>query len=100
MIDLKHLEWYDDARCRGMKTSIFFPETSVGVSTAGIYDEAIKVCKLCPVADKCLAYAMECETNDVRRYGVWGGKTPREREYRKYGGTGGGKLNGLAPLRR
>jgi hypothetical protein len=22
MIDLKHLEWYDQARCRGMKTSI------------------------------------------------------------------------------
>jgi hypothetical protein len=78
----------------------FFPETSVGISTAGIYDEAIKVCALCPVADKCLAYAMECETNDIRRYGVWGGKTPREREYRKYGGSGGGKLIGLAPLQR
>ena len=50
-----------------------------------------------PVAEKCLAYAMECETNDIRRYGVWGGKTPREREYRKYGG---GKLIGLAPLQR
>jgi WhiB family redox-sensing transcriptional regulator len=99
MIDLKHLDWFDDALCRGMKTTIFFPETAVGVSTAGIYDEAVKICERCPVAEKCLAYAMECETNDIRRYGVWGGKTPREREYRRHGGTGG-KLNGLAPLRR
>lgn len=83
-----------------MKTSIFFPDTPVGVSTVGIYDDAIKVCALCPVADKCLAFAMKFETNDVRRYGVWGGKTPREREYIKHGGTGGGKFNGLAPLQR
>lgn len=100
MIDLKHLDWYDQARCRGMKTSIFFPETTVGVSTAGIYDEGIKVCALCPVIDKCLAYAMKFETNDIRRYGVWGGKTPREREYYKHGGTGRTRLNGLAPLQR
>lgn len=83
-----------------MKTSIFFPDTPVGVSTVGIYDDAIKVCALCPVADECLAFAMKFETNDVRRYGVWGGKTPREREYIKHGGTGGGKFNGLAPLQR
>lgn len=100
MIDLKHLDWYDNARCRGIKGDIFFPETFVGVSTAGIYDEAVKVCALCPVADKCLAYAMQWETNDLRRYGVWGGKTPREREYLKYGGTSGERLNGLAPLQR
>ena len=100
MIEFKQLDWFNKARCRGMKTNVFFPETAVGVSTAGIYDDAIKVCSLCPVADKCLAYAMECETNDIRRYGVWGGKTHREREYRKHGGSGGGKLNGLAPLQR
>ena len=99
MIDIKHSGWFDSALCRGMKTSIFFPDTAVGVSTAGIYNEAVKVCERCPVAEKCLAYAMECETNDVRRYGVWGGKTPREREYRRHGGTGG-RLNGLAPLQR
>ena len=100
MIEFKQLDWFNKARCRGMKTNVFFPETAVGVSTAGIYDDAIKVCSLCSVADKCLAYAMEIETNDIRRYGVWGGKTPREREYRKHGGTGGGKLIGLAPLQR
>ena len=91
MINLKHLGWFEQARCRGMEINVFFPESSVGVSYAGIYYEAIKVGALCPVADKCLAYAMECETNDIRRYGVWGGKTPREREYRKHGGTGGGR---------
>lgn len=70
-----------------MKTNVFFPETTVGVSSSGIYNDAIKVCELCPVAKKCLAYAMEIETNDVRRYGVWGGKTPREREYRRHNGV-------------
>ena len=87
MINLKHLDWFEQARCRGMKMNVFFPESFVGVSNANIYDDAVKVCALCPVADKCLAYAMECETNDIRRYGVWGGKTPREREYRTHGGV-------------
>ena len=99
MIEFKQLNWFNKALCRGMRTNIFFPDTAVGVSVAGIYDQAVKICERCPVADKCLAYAMDCETNDVRRYGVWGGKTPREREYRRHGGTGG-KLNGLAPLQR
>ena len=85
MIEFKQLDWFNKARCRGMKTNVFFPETAVGVSTAGIYDDAIKVCSLCPVADKCLAYAMECETNDIRRYGVWGGKTPAERSVLRWG---------------
>lgn len=86
MINSRSLHWYDQARCRGMKSDIFFPETSVGISTSGIFLEAIKVCKHCPVKQECLAYVMEMETNDVRRYGVWGGMTPREREYYKYGG--------------
>lgn len=87
MIDLKHLNWFEQALCRSMGTKIFFPDTFVGVSTAGIYKEAIQVCERCPVSSKCLDFAMASEKTDVRRYGVWGGKTPREREYLEYGGT-------------
>ena len=65
MIEFKQLNWFNKALCRGMRTNIFFPDTAVGVSVAGIYDQAVKICERCPVADKCLAYAMECETNDV-----------------------------------
>lgn len=89
MIENKHLNlnWFDRAVCRSMGTEIFFPRTCVGVSTVGIYKEAIQVCERCPVASKCLDYAMNCEKGDIRRYGVWGGKTPRQREYLEYGGT-------------
>jgi NADH:ubiquinone oxidoreductase subunit B-like Fe-S oxidoreductase len=27
-----------------------------------------------------LALAMQAETNDIRRYGIFGGKTPRQRD--------------------
>lgn len=45
------------------------------------YDWAKKVCRQCPVKQACLAAALdlEHEPGNTRRYGVWGGMTPDER---------------------
>jgi WhiB family redox-sensing transcriptional regulator len=74
------LGWYDRAVCKGMDGKIFFPDISAGTNHRGVFDEAIKVCGLCPVRRECLQLAMDAETNDIRRYGVFGGKTPRQRD--------------------
>ena len=63
-----------------MDGKIFFPDISAGSNHRGVFDEAIKVCGLCPVRRECLQLAMDAETNDIRRYGVFGGKTPRQRD--------------------
>ena len=78
------LDWYDRARCKGMDGKIFFPDIPTGTNHRGVFDEAVKVCGLCSVRTECLALAMQAETNDIRRYGVFGGKTPRQRD--KIGG--------------
>jgi WhiB family redox-sensing transcriptional regulator len=48
---------------------MFFPDK--GGSTVA----PKKICATCPVTEQCLEFAME---ND-ERFGVWGGKTERER---------------------
>lgn len=72
-------EWMNYAACRGAATSIFFPET-VGVTNERIYDQAKTFCNECGVRYECLVMAMTLETPDVRRYGVWGGLSPDERD--------------------
>ena len=74
------LAWWDDAPCKGMDNAIFFPEVGKGHSSKGAYDDALAVCEACQYRRKCLDFAMESEVNDIRRYGVFGGMTPRERE--------------------
>jgi WhiB family redox-sensing transcriptional regulator len=82
---LKYLGWFDNAACKGMDGSIFFPDTPTGISTKGIFVDAQAVCKGCAVKKQCLAFAMEAEEFEQRRYGVWGGKTPAERSALRWG---------------
>ncbi|SDZ75480.1 WhiB family transcriptional regulator, redox-sensing transcriptional regulator [Bowdeniella nasicola] len=65
--------WYELALCAQTDPEAFFPEK--GGSTR----EAKRVCASCPVAKKCLEYALE---ND-ERFGIWGGKSERERRLLK-----------------
>lgn len=45
------------------------------------YRRAIKVCGSCPVKAKCLDFALGNNPRGQREdYGVWGGKTPYQRE--------------------
>lgn len=62
--------WMQYAACRGMDTNMFFPDWG------GNMDEAVAVCRRCPVRASCLRHAMSHPEND----GVWGGLTEMERK--------------------
>jgi WhiB family redox-sensing transcriptional regulator len=79
-VTITKTEWYEEANCKGMNGDIFFPEVPIGISHKGLFDEAKKVCSTCPVKKRCLDFAMAMEVNDIRRFGIWGGLTPRERD--------------------
>lgn len=66
--------WRDRAACRHTSASLFFPAGSTG-SSIGQIEAAKAVCQSCPVADACLAFALQ--TNQDA--GVWGGKDEDER---------------------
>lgn len=85
---------WEIAACRGLATKlgydIFFPTiiddegtewiddgTIYGAygDTSEFYDQARKVCEVCPIKKECLATALA----NKERYGMWGGSTPIER---------------------
>jgi|ERR1017187_109550 WhiB family redox-sensing transcriptional regulator len=67
--------WRRYAACRGLETSLFFIE-----GRAGNYREALKVCEDCPVVQDCLHDALRWELSADWCSGIWGGKTPQQRE--------------------
>jgi WhiB family redox-sensing transcriptional regulator len=62
-------DWRQDALCAQIDTDMFFP--GKGESTA----DAKRACMACPVRVECLTEAIA----NNERYGVWGGKSERER---------------------
>lgn len=62
-------KWQNHANCLGVDPDLFFPER--GVSTR----EAKEVCRGCVVQEECLEFALE----NGERFGIWGGKSERER---------------------
>lgn len=62
--------WVPQAACLGMDPELFYP--SRGESLA----PAKAVCAACPVRSECLEYAL----GGRERYGVWGGRSERERQ--------------------
>lgn len=64
-------DWHDDAACRGMDVSLFFPT----VGRYQVAQRAQRICERCPVREECLADALATGT----QHGVWGGTTPRQR---------------------
>lgn len=63
--------WISQAACAGMDTELWFCDDS-GES----YRYARAVCRNCPVRNDCLEWALDTRTGQ----GMWGGKSPRERE--------------------
>ena len=60
----------DGALCREVDMGeLFFPEKG------GTTTPAKQICRLCPVREACLEYALEQD----ERFGVWGGLSERER---------------------
>lgn len=67
--------WWEDALCRGLDSNIWFPDTPQGRDYFAV---ARKHCNNCPVSQECLASAL-AQDPDNDRYGMFGGKSPRER---------------------
>jgi WhiB family redox-sensing transcriptional regulator len=61
--------WMAEGNCRLYPPSTFFPSDGVGV------DRARKICRGCPVGERCLEYALDNRID----HGVWGGCSERER---------------------
>lgn len=68
-------EWREDAACKDIPKGVFFPEHI----TETAFNKALKICATCPVTKQCLDYAMKHESGERCRYGVYGGRTPKER---------------------
>ncbi len=66
---LSPTSWMNDGTCRIYPLSTFFPIDGKGVIAAK------KICQNCPVALRCLNYAL---TENIE-HGVWGGTSERER---------------------
>jgi len=68
--------WRHLAACRHVDADLFFPG-----GTAGAFAEHIAaakdLCRVCPVIDACLSFALR--TN--QEYGVWGGTSEDERRH-------------------
>jgi WhiB family redox-sensing transcriptional regulator len=63
--------WREAAACLDMTEVAFFPSPD----DLGAISRAKAICAGCPVADDCLAFAIETRQPD----GIWGGMTPKER---------------------
>lgn len=64
-----NLSWRQRAACRGVDPDVFYPSSDEEA------EEAKAVCRVCPVRESCLEYAIINRERD----GVWGGATERER---------------------
>ena len=62
-------DWMSDALCTQTDPEAFFPDKG------GSPRDAKRVCRSCDVDAECLAYALR----NNERFGVWGGKSERER---------------------
>lgn len=72
-LDPPALTWRRFAACRGHDPDLSFPQPGQSA------DPARTICHRCPVAGRCLQYALSIPSAcDVA--GVYGGKTPAERK--------------------
>lgn len=66
--------WQDFANCLEADPDLFFPER--GASTS----EAKEICRGCTVREDCLEFSLNYwYTLPDTKFGIWGGKTERER---------------------
>ena len=66
--------WMSRGACQQADPGLFFPVTTETTSAARQVAAAKVVCRLCPVRDNCLSYALETKPE-----GIWGGTTTGER---------------------
>jgi len=74
--DFGHEPWRKEAECRGHENPmIFFSAQSTGLRSeiAEMREQAIELCRICPVRWECLA------TSTRQQYGIFGGYDENER---------------------
>ncbi len=62
--------WAARGACRQFDPDLFFPVSD------GSADEALRICRACPVLEDCREWALDTRV----AYGVWGGLTERDRK--------------------
>lgn len=67
-VEAGELHWSNVANCIGVDPNLFYPERGASNKLAKA------ICQECVVREDCLEYALAHEN-----FGVWGGKTERER---------------------
>ena len=68
------MDWRHEAACRDEDPELFFPIGNTGPAISQI-DEAKAVCRMCPVVEPCLQWALDTGQDA----GVWGGLSEDER---------------------
>lgn len=63
-------DWMKRAACRGMDTSMWFPEKG----DTRPYNKAMQICNTCLVRPECAEYGA------YERYGIWGGMNLKQRQ--------------------
>ena len=66
------MEWMDKAACRGEPSEKFFDHKQMHLG--------VEVCSGCEVRETCLKWRIDTVDPWDTDYGVWGGKTPVERD--------------------
>jgi len=72
--EVTQMDWRHYAECKWEDPELFFPVGTDGPALLQIA-EAKTVCRRCPVAAECLAWAL----NSGQDSGIWGGMTEGER---------------------
>jgi WhiB family redox-sensing transcriptional regulator len=68
------MDWRHQAACLNEDPELFFPVGNTGPALMQIA-EAKKVCRVCPVREACLQWALDAGQD----HGVWGGMSEDER---------------------
>lgn len=68
------MDWRHQAACLNEDPELFFPVGNTGPALMQIA-EAKKVCRICPVREACLQWALDAGQD----HGVWGGMSEDER---------------------
>lgn len=65
--------WWNDAACSGLDTEVWFSERRGPTGHDSVV--AVSICRMCPVKNECLDWAMRVG----EQYGIYGGMFPDER---------------------
>src|ERR1035437_1868032 len=77
--------WRAEAACLNMKKDLFLPRRG------GPTDAPKAVCAVCPVAPECFQFSLD----NGEKFGIWGGRSERERRVARVGLRKVGGVEGL-----